>query len=239
MSNGRYCILDEKTRSKWLNIEVLPRNECANTATAIDEDSPEFHRFVANEELAFYQGNAVTWWNFYLTSRQSHKREAFNQVQRRDVNKSLSDKVGSKLNSSSSKDGINSVVTITIFHQPGCGASTSARQVLWDFHRKLRCIIVHRAIQPTVKEIVEVRQFGYAKDEDQIPPVLVLLDALDDIEVIDLIAQLENETKDNDCLTCIILHCKRTPDPDVMAKTNGMNSVIIEHKLTPTEWKLV
>nr|XP_054758356.1 sterile alpha motif domain-containing protein 9-like [Lytechinus pictus] len=230
-STGKSCILPDKIRSKWLNIEVLPRNECENTA--MNESSPGFQKFVSDQELAFYQGNEVSWWNFHL-SEDSTRKGGYNQVLRREASKSLNKVVKEKLKPSNPSDGSNSVVTITIFHEPGSGASTTSKQVLWDFHRKLRCITVKRVILATVEEILEVRKFGYGS-KDEIPPVLVLLDDMDDAEVMDLIAQLETATNDYGCLSCIILHCKRTSDPELVALNDGVNSVVLRHKLNKCE----
>ena len=232
MLGGKSCILQDYDRSKWLNIEVLPMNECENTA--VDEESPEFERDVEAQELTFYQGNAVTWWNFHHTDNRGNKKEGFNQVLRREVANEMNNKVKALLEPAKSKDASTRsppIVTVTIFYEPGSGASTSARQVLWDFHKRVRCVIVQRAIMPTIKEILAVQEYGYTN----VPPVIVLLDGLDDGEVVDLISALQNETKDNDQFSCIILHCKRTPDPVQMAKSNGKNSVVIKHKLTERE----
>ncbi|XP_030855686.1 sterile alpha motif domain-containing protein 9-like [Strongylocentrotus purpuratus] len=231
LSEGKTCIVPDKKRSRWLNIDVLPSNECEKTA--MYEDSPEYEKFVSQQELIFYQGNGVSWWNFHLTEGKE-KKQRFNQVLRREVSKTLNRLVKAKLKPTNPSDVSSSIVTITIFHEPGSGASTTARQVLWDFHRQLRCVIVQRAILPTVNEILEVREYGYGKLEE-VQPVLVLLDDMDDAEVIDLIAQLEVATNNKGCLSFIILHCKRTPDPGLVAKDNGVNSVVIEHKLNAQE----
>ncbi|XP_063958649.1 sterile alpha motif domain-containing protein 9-like [Lytechinus pictus] len=233
LSDGKTCILPDKKRSQWLNIDVLPSNECENTA--LEEEGPEFQKFVSEQELAFYQGNPVSWWNFHLTEGRG-KRQQFNQVLRRKVSKSLNTLVKSKLVPPNPNDGSGSIVTITIFHEPGSGASTAAKQVLWDFHRQFRCIIVQRAVLPTVDEILQVCHYGY-ESLGKAPPVLVLFDDADDAEVIDLIAQLEVATNNRDSLSIIMLHCKRTPDPELEAKDNGMNSVVIEHKLDDRERK--
>ncbi|XP_072173147.1 sterile alpha motif domain-containing protein 9-like [Diadema setosum] len=228
-SKKQACILPDKERSKWQNIEVLLLNECENPA--MDENSPEFQDLAMSEEHNFYRGNAVSWWNFFLTDEKVRER-GYNHVLQRDASKILQSKVETKLENMKNASG--PLVTFTVFHQPGSGASTAARQVMWNYHRQIRCVTVRRAIQPTVKEIVEVRHFGYSAVED-IPPVLVLLDDMDDSDVIDFIAQLKAVYKNEDSLTCVILHCKRTPDPEAMANCNGANSVVLKHKLSNRE----
>ncbi|XP_071476666.1 sterile alpha motif domain-containing protein 9-like [Diadema antillarum] len=230
-SKEQACILPDKERSKWQNIEVLLLNECENPA--MDENSPEFQDLVKSEEHNFFHGNAVSWWNFFLTDSEGRER-GYNHVLQRDASKLLQSKVETKLENRKNASG--PLVTFTVFHQPGSGASTAARQVMWHYHRQIRCVTVRRAIQPTVNEIVEVRRFGYSAVED-IPPVLILLDDMDDNDVIDFIAQLKDVYKNEDSLTCIILHCKRTPDPEAMASCNGANSVVLKHKLSNRERK--
>ncbi|XP_063958654.1 sterile alpha motif domain-containing protein 9-like [Lytechinus pictus] len=228
LSDGKVCNLPNKKRSQWLNIGVLPSNECENTD--MDEDGPKFKKFVSKQELTFYKGNDVSWWNFHLTEGRG-KKQRFNQVLRREVSKTLNELVKSKWKPANPNDGSSPIVTITIFHEPGSGASTTARQVLWDFHHQLRCVIVKRAVMRTVEEILEVRRYGYESSEEP-PPALVLLDDMDDTEVVDLIAQLERATNNNDCLSIILLQCKRTPNSELLAKDSV---VVMKHELNDQE----
>ncbi|XP_038046630.1 sterile alpha motif domain-containing protein 9-like [Patiria miniata] len=217
------CFLSEKQKDEWYDITVVCKNECENTD--MDDTSPSYQQFVKRKELDFYHGEKVDWWNFAIGEKEKKLRKTCGHVLKRKCFGDVLKKVRKPLESSKSGDSL--IVTVTLLHQPGAGGSTLARNVLWELHKDYRCVEVNRVTSRTVNQIMEVRQFGYGKEQARkIPPVCVLVDNLDDVEVLDLIADLEEKSKHvrvDGGAVCVVLHCKRNADPLTAIKTKGRN----------------
>ncbi|XP_072035535.1 sterile alpha motif domain-containing protein 9-like [Amphiura filiformis] len=215
LGGQRSVYLAERDAQKWKDISVVCQNECENTD--MNEDHPEFEAFSKGKELQLYKGHKPDWWNFELTDNSRFKDgKGYNHVLRRASYDKLQSKINSALQGSLSQDLI---ITITMFHQPGCGASTLARHQLWGFHKEYRCIYVDRVTSNTAKQILDVRKYKYP-DEESCLPVLVLADDLEDAELTELISDLENLSRDMIVrgVLCVLLHCKRTPNPQELLK---------------------
>ena len=219
----RSVYLGERDIKKWKDISVVCQNECKNTD--MDEDHPEFESFIKEKELQFYKGHKPDWWNFELTEGQYNGGNGYNHVLRRTRYDKLQSKITSALQGALSHDLI---ITITMFHQPGCGASTLARHQLWAFHEEYRCMIVDRVTSSTAKQILDVRKYKLRSDADCMP-VLVLVDDLEDSELTELITDLENLSKELIVrgVLCVLLHCKRTPDPESLLKRSDQRLAFI------------
>ncbi|XP_022107081.1 sterile alpha motif domain-containing protein 9-like isoform X2 [Acanthaster planci] len=232
------CFLSVKQKDEWNDITVVCKNECENTD--MDDTSPSYEQFVKRKELEFYRGEKVDWWNFAIGEKEEKLRRGCGQVLKRRGFGELLRKVSKPLNSSRMEESL--IVTVTLLHQPGAGGSTLARHVLWELHKHHRCVVVNRVTNNTVNQILEVRQCGYEKGySKKIPPVCVLVDNLDDVEVLDLIEDLEEKSKFmhvSGGTVCVLLHCKRNVDPHKMLKAKGKNNdlyVPLTQKLNPTE----
>ncbi|XP_038046656.1 sterile alpha motif domain-containing protein 9-like [Patiria miniata] len=234
------CFLSEKQKDEWNDITVVCKNECENTD--MDDTSPSYKQFVKRKELDFYHGEKVDWWNFAIGEKEKKLRKACGHVLKRKGFGDVLRKVKKPLDSSRSGDSL--IVTVTLLHQPGAGGSTLARHVLWELHKDYRCVVVNRVTSRTVNQLMEVRHYGYEKEHaKQIPPVCVLVDNLDDIEVLDLIADLEEKSKyvrvDGGAV-CVLLHCKRNADPDKAIKAKDRDPdlyIPLTQKLIQTEKK--
>ncbi|XP_038046657.1 sterile alpha motif domain-containing protein 9-like [Patiria miniata] len=232
------CFLSEKQKDEWNDITVVCKNECENTD--MDDTSPSYQQFVKRKELDFYHGEKVDWWNFAIGEKEIKLRKTCGHVLKRKGFGDVLRKVKKPLDSSRSGDSL--IVTVTLLHQPGAGGSTLARHVLWELHKDYRCVVVNRVTSRTVNQLMEVRHFGYEKEHvRQIPPVCVLVDNLDDVEVLDLIADLEEKSKHvrvDGGAVCVLLHCKRNADPlkAITAKDRDPDLYIpLTQKLNQTE----
>ncbi|XP_071506647.1 sterile alpha motif domain-containing protein 9-like [Diadema antillarum] len=234
-SKGQPCHVPGKVRMSWQDLDIITWDDCR--CDSIKSDSKEFKEFVEKKKLEFYQGCSSDWWPFYLT--EYHKKDL---VLRRKCAEELKKKVTGILTASPdggyTGGGVDTVVTIDIFHDPGSGGSTCARQVLWDFHQKLRCVSVRRVVPDTMAAILAVRRYGYSDDEKEanIPPILVLIDKSSSKTIKYLMSQAKMKTKGLHQLVCIFLCCRRTDASMQCGKDGDENlSICVEHKLTEEE----
>ncbi|XP_071801500.1 sterile alpha motif domain-containing protein 9-like [Asterias amurensis] len=227
------CFLSDKQREEWNDITVIYKNECENTD--MDESNPGYEKFAQRKELSFYHGEKVDWWNFALGDKLigggcGHvlKRKGFGE---------LLQKMIKPLNSRKFND--SKIVTVTLLHEPGAGGSTLARHVFWGLHREHRCIVINKVTNSTVNQVMEVRRYGYEnRDAEEIPPICVLVENLDDMELTDLIAELEEVSKGIDVghgAVCVLLHCKRSVMSFKITQDKSSLEVALYHKLDPSE----
>ena len=231
VSNGPPCPVTRNQVSRWQqNIEVLSATQCEMEFK--DVNNAKLRKLSEKKESHFYAGNGVGWENFYLTDRDRYRE--FDHVHRRDCCKELQSKVNSKLQETPGEDR-STIVCLSVLHQPGAGGSTCARQVLWDCRKRYRCAVVKNTGIPTVRDIVHVRRYPHLQKATNTPPVIILMDNIDDEETDKFLSELQDATEDEPGLACLVLRCKRTSEPDEMAMNHGPDSVIVRHKLTLEE----
>nr|XP_054752959.1 sterile alpha motif domain-containing protein 9-like isoform X2 [Lytechinus pictus] len=228
------CELMKKHQSQWSDITVLAKNECENTS--MDESNPNFLDFVQEKESRFYQGHGVDWWNFYLSEDKFNRGKGYNHVLKRQNYTRLHDNVLKILASPGKK--VDHISMATVFHEPGAGGTTVAKNLLWDFHRDYRCAVVNRVTNDTVTQIVAFHKYGY--EEGQKPgPVVLLLENLESETMRSFLISLERETRylEVNGVAFVLIHCKRTSDPQHLLKNEGSKllCVCIKHKLTDRE----
>ncbi|XP_038071589.1 sterile alpha motif domain-containing protein 9-like [Patiria miniata] len=213
------CFLSEKQKEQWDDITVVCKNECENTD--MDESSQDYQKFAEKKEVNFYRGAKVDWWNFSIGEREMNLHRGCGHVLKRKGFGEMSRKVRKPLDSSKAKESL--IVTVTLLHQPGAGGTTLARHVLWELRHDFRCIVVNRVTKNTVNQIMGVRRHGYNEDSTEstqkIPPVCVLVDDIDEVELLDLIDELKDVSRDmhlDGGAVCVLLHCKRCSEPETL-----------------------
>nr|XP_025041503.1 sterile alpha motif domain-containing protein 9-like [Pelodiscus sinensis] len=133
-----------------------------------------------------------------------------------------------------------SVAKIKIFHQPGSGGSTIARQVLWKRRKDLRCAVVKSTypVATVCQHAVNFREY----DENDVKnslPVLLLVEDYDE----DYLEELKYDLTDamaarrshfsKPCF--ILMGCKRSNVPEKLCKASPLDTVAVTHKLTDQE----
>ncbi|XP_072047434.1 sterile alpha motif domain-containing protein 9-like [Amphiura filiformis] len=215
VDSTRKCTLPERARDKWTNIFVLCSNQCENTSKK--EDDYDFEDFRKTTELAFYRGGTVDWWNFRLSEAEYNGGKGFNHVLKRSSHESLRRKVQDAMDRFHHVSHSQCpIVTFTISHQPGAGGTTMCRHILWDFHRKYRCLIVNKVTEDTTKQILEIYHYGYSENQTTRVPIIVLIEG-DLPEVQQVVKELiEAVSWDLDVTNvfCVVLHCQRNADVD-------------------------
>ena len=211
-------------------IEIVSAKECEE----LNNLRPEKRSVLSSKvEIDFYRGYPVTWLNFWFTDAQK------NHVLRRDNYADLKNLIEKPYIGGNG----GKVQTITIYHHIGAGASTMARQALWDFrcnaHFPYRCAVVTKIDGSTFKELLQLRKIGYGEEsEAQSPPVLALVEDTDDFLFRELRSQVvEHASKlpRTNLPVCLFLYCKPTQKPLHCQLKEPGTSVFLEQHLSEKE----
>ncbi|KAL1278016.1 hypothetical protein QQF64_024689 [Cirrhinus molitorella] len=230
VSNNGVCFIKPVDVQYMNSLEVVHVNQCDETNVNVMEQEE-----IQKTEQYFYKGGKLDWMNLWLADRNQCgeviKREAYAEI-----NKMLEDlERGDSLK--------RSIENINIHHQPGSGGSTVARQILWNWRKKMRCAVVRQSYQATTVCEHAVKLWNYKEvDKNDCLPVLLLLEDYNADYQDDLRRELSNAVttmKISPSKLCfIILCCKRSLDPERMCKALPLRTVGVTHKLSSAEKKL-
>ncbi|XP_016359552.1 sterile alpha motif domain-containing protein 9-like [Sinocyclocheilus anshuiensis] len=222
------CFLDTREEEMRCSLEILSLNHC-------EETSPEFIESEKETiEQQFYHGGKVTWINLWLADK-----NIVGEVIQRDAYSEVNSLVKDCLCWSLDRAPIS---CINIYHHPGSGGSTVARQILWNNRRDLRCAVVKPSYSATVvsEDAIWLREYE-EKDPQKCLPVLLLFEDCDQEYLEDVKHELEvavNTKKIARGTLCfILLSCRRSHNPEKMCKESVQQNVSITHKLSETEKK--
>ncbi|XP_060757328.1 sterile alpha motif domain-containing protein 9-like isoform X1 [Neoarius graeffei] len=220
------CRLETCEEERMCSLEILGVNQCEDSSLEYIESEKE------KIEREFYLGGKVTWMNFWLAEKnfvgEMIQRDAYSEVTRR---------LGDILKWSLDQMPIDN---INIYHHPGSGGSTVARQVLWNQRKELRCAVVKPSYSAgTVAEhAVKLREYE-EKDPQKCLPVLLLIEDCDK----EYLEDLKNELgvavytkKIGQGIPCfILLSCRRSHTPEDLCKGSPLLNVSVTHKLSAEE----
>ncbi|KAJ8302519.1 hypothetical protein KUTeg_018915 [Tegillarca granosa] len=221
-SSGAFCILREKTKNELCDISVLSSKECDDSAILSDPDKREKLR--RNVEENFFIGKEVTWWNLWF--QQDH-------VLQRSQHKKLMKMVRHALDGNGMEED-SKVGVVNLFHQPGSGGTTSAKQVLWDLKTEYRCCYIKQLSEDTCDQITALRIF---EDPETPKPPLVLIDNGDEEKIQNLYSRLEDKaliaSRSNPLkVFCVLLLCTRRVN---LPKQINNRSISLKHELDEKE----
>ncbi|XP_023279079.1 sterile alpha motif domain-containing protein 9-like [Seriola lalandi dorsalis] len=222
------CLLETNKEEQMGSLEILTVNHCDETSEDfIDEKK-------ANIEQQFYRGGRVTWLNFWLGERK-HVGEVIERDAYHDVSKLLKDVL--KRNPDQPP-----VTNINIYHHPGSGGSTVARQVLWNNRKDLRCAVVKPSYSASVvaQHAVDLREYEEKGPQSCLPVLLLIEDSdkeyLDDLKN-ELEVAINSKRVQNETLCFILLSCRRSHDPESRCKEFSLQNVAVTHQLSAVEKK--
>ncbi|KAK7174134.1 hypothetical protein R3I93_001347 [Phoxinus phoxinus] len=222
------CFLDIREEETRCSLEILSLNHCEETSPDVMESEKE------KIEQQFYHGGKVTWMNLWLADK-----KIIGEVIQRDAYNEVNNMVKDCLCWSLDRAPIS---CINIYHHPGSGGSTVARQVLWNNRRDLRCAVVNHSKSASVvsEDAVWLREYE-EKDPQKCLPVLLLFEDCDQEYLEDVKNELEvavNTKKIARGTLCfILLSCRRSHNPEKMCRESPQQNVSITHKLSETEKK--
>ena len=163
--NGKLKEVPIKTVLSWDDLEVY----CPNPRLPTSAEA------IAKERDAFYKGAQASQMNLY------HEHS---------IPRSLEEKVNTKLEkalNSLSKESIDAnyyVKTVTVSYEPGSGATTLCRRIIWSKRNEYRCALVKAITQSTDFQIEKLHNIGYDEmNKIYSLPVLVLVDNFPESDV--------------------------------------------------------
>ncbi|KAM9843502.1 sterile alpha motif domain-containing protein 9-like isoform 1-T2 [Aulostomus maculatus] len=220
------CVLDTPTEEQMFSLEILTVDHCDETCKdSINDEKGKI-------ESQFYHGGRVTWLNFWLA-----EQKYVGEVIERDAYKEVSNLLDEALTIDEDQTPVKS---INIFHHPGSGGSTVARQVMWNRRKDLRCAVVKPSHQFDIvaQHAVELREYQ-EKDPQRCLPVMLLIEDSDQEYLDDLRNELEvamNVKRIKCGRPCfILLSCRRSHNPEKMCKNFPLQNVSVTHKLSGIE----
>lgn len=220
------CLLETHEEEQMYSLEVVTADHCVDTTDDFINDEK------ANIESQFYRGGRLTWLNLWL-AEQKYVGDVIERDAYYEVSKLLNDALKGNTDQAS-------VGCLNIYHHPGSGGSTVARQVLWNNRKQLRCAVVKisYSIDVVAQHAIKLREYE-EKDQTKCLPVLLLIEDFEKDYIDDLRNELEfalNVKKIPYGMLCfIILSCRRSNDPETKCKESALQNVSITHKLSPQE----
>lgn len=226
-STGSSSVLLAKKDEELMTVlDILCENECENTEIETTDSFKEFKREIEED---FYRGGQVSWWNFYF----SENRDGLPFIKR--------DKYNELYDLITPVQGYTyPCVMISLFHHPGCGATTLAMHVLWNLRRKFRCAVVKNNMatnNEVATQVMKLFMYGKAEEQSEYTPVLLLVDNWDDVEDLKQCI-LASVRKRQSSVIVIILNCERTQFPGESCRTSRLSNVFITNKLSTQEQNL-
>ena len=219
-SLGTFITFPKNEENQMTDLEILASNECEEDDLGKDEIN--LKNYIDKVEENFYRGAEVSWWNFW----------AEDQVLRRDKHSALMQIVQhALLGNLQDEDFVGHLI---LYHQPGAGGTTTAKQILWDLRQIYRCAIIRTVSSQTVDQIFKLRSY---QNTSTPKPVLLLADNLEQYE--NLVAELQEKVKRwcrdrrDRSLMCVILYCMRRST--MPQKYDERRCVLLKHELYPKE----
>ncbi|XP_056005998.1 sterile alpha motif domain-containing protein 9-like isoform X2 [Ostrea edulis] len=198
-SSGALVHVNERLLDSLDNLSILSANQCENKKFKNIKDRKQFAR---EQELQFYKGKHVTWWNFYFENHVC-ERHKFHHLQERAQDLLLH-----------AKEETRKIVTFTIAHEPGVGATTLGHKLLWHFRRKYRCCVIQKISETTISHIYSLWQYMENNTDESLPqPVVLLLDDIQtELSLTDFTRLLNLEFRKrglNKGMGCLLMICQR------------------------------
>ncbi|XP_061567185.1 sterile alpha motif domain-containing protein 9-like [Cololabis saira] len=220
------CLLETQLEEQMYCLEILTVDHCDETTKDFINEEKE------NIERQFYRGGRVNWLNFWLA-----ENKYVEEVIERDAYLETCKILNDALRCNADQSPVNCV---NIYHHPGSGGSTVARQVLWNNRKDLRCALVKPSYPASMvaQHAVALREYE-EKDPQKCLPVLLLIEDTEKDYVDDLRNELEGAIHikqiQNGTPCFILLSCRRSPDPQRRCKESPLQNVSVTHKLSNQE----
>lgn len=199
-SSGAQVPAEERFVETLADLSILSAKQCEFKKFKNVKTRRQFAR---EQELQFYKGQEVTWWNFYFE----------NHVCLRNRYVTLQQKAQTLL--SHAKEETRKVVPLIIAHEPGAGATTLGHQLLWHFRQKYRCCVIQKLSEMTIMHVLSLWKYKEDERSESPPnPIVLLLDEIvqTQLSLSEFTRQLNIEfrkTEFNNGMNCLIIVCQR------------------------------
>ncbi|XP_020638262.3 sterile alpha motif domain-containing protein 9-like [Pogona vitticeps] len=230
VSTKGICSLPPLEEEKMYSLEIL----CADQCDDIKLDLLSAKEIEEIDEH-FYRGKKVSWKNFWLADKRKCE-EIIEREACKEASRMLNDILwGNQFR--------YPVTKLKVFHHPGSGGSTVARQVLWKQRKDLRCAVI-RTMYPVATVCQHAVDFRHYDERDlrSSLPVLLLVEDYDEEYLDELYYSLTDAMGPNirhpSRPSFILLCCKRSNVPNKLCKASHQDTVAVTHKLTDQEKNL-
>ncbi|XP_020384772.2 sterile alpha motif domain-containing protein 9-like isoform X1 [Rhincodon typus] len=227
VSTRGLCLLKTTDEERMFTLEILSVNQCEEYKIDVQDQTE-----ITKIERDFYRGGKISWLNLMLA-----ERGYCEAVIQRNAYKEVVNIIDGMLKGSSGKQ---LVTTVHVFHHPGSGGSTVARQVLWNFRKQLRCATVKLscAVGKICEHAIQLLEYE-ENDLTQCLPVLLLLedadeDYFDEIKH-ELIPAIGSKMVNIVRPLFILMNCRRSNNAEKLCKNIPLEAVAVTHKLTEEE----
>ena len=156
--SGKFKEVLNKMIHSWDDLEVYSPNP--RLPSSVEE--------IENERNAFYKGGQASQTNLF------HNHS---------IQRTLEDRINTKIEqaldglSNPTKDLTCHAETVTVPYEPGSGATTLCRRILWNKRNNFRCAIVKAITNATDYQIEKLQRIVYDEENVQFaPPCLILVD---------------------------------------------------------------
>ncbi|XP_076444629.1 sterile alpha motif domain-containing protein 9-like [Babylonia areolata] len=216
------CFMKEREMNELSDLEILSMKQCEEDHL-VKRGIPEvIDKKKRKMEIDFYRGKQVSWWNFYFGDHVLRRTE-FND---------LLMQVNQRLEGDIPED--EKVAVISLLHQRGAGGSTTAREILWEKRKEVRCCVIKRITDQTCDQIARFRNF---QEQSQPQPPLVLIDNEDEEKVFQLCSQMNEkarrEARDRGIhVFCVLIICVRMVE---FPRKRDRSKVMLGHALQTNE----
>ncbi|XP_040886803.1 sterile alpha motif domain-containing protein 9-like isoform X2 [Toxotes jaculatrix] len=174
-------------------------------------------------EENFYRGAPPTWLNFHISEQAESKGTGTPFIKRDGCTKLVE-----QINKSRKRPGIH---TVKLFHQPGCGGTTLAMQVLWDLRKSFRCAVLTDStsdITHVAKEVVNLFTAGSRGYQNTVLLLLSSEQILENLQESIMKTIAEQKIKIH-MTVAILLSCVRKEE------VGESDSVVLKRQLSDTE----
>ena len=162
--SGLKAVLNKAIHS-WDDLEVyFPNPRLPRLAEAIEKERDAFYKGAQVSQVSLFYDHSIP----------------------RSLEKEVNTKVGSALKflSKENVDASFYVKTITVSYEPGSGATTLCRRILWSKRKEYRCAVVKAITCSTDYQIEKLQSIGYEERNMMFSlPVLVLVDNFPESDV--------------------------------------------------------
>ncbi|XP_073351088.1 sterile alpha motif domain-containing protein 9-like [Pagrus major] len=229
--NRGLCFMKSVDEAMLDSLEIISVDQCDETKVEIMSEDE-----IQQIEMYFYRGGKIDWINFWLADKQRCgniiKKDAYKEAS------TILDDIVHR-----AKD-IRPIESVNIYHHPGSGGSTVARQILWSWKEKVRCAVVKQSKEITTvcEHAVRLREHD-EKDKNNCLPVLLLLEDRKADYIDDLRREFGNvitTKKISPSVLCfILLICNRSNDPEGMCRASPSQTVAVTHELKDAEKQFI
>ncbi|XP_076444627.1 sterile alpha motif domain-containing protein 9-like [Babylonia areolata] len=233
-SSGSTVLLKERKKNEWSDLEILSTNQCSDERDDLlkkgDDDDLRAKNRQTEEE--YYRGAQVSWWNFLF------KKHVLEREQVKELQEMAEDYLSGNNIPKNERVGV-----VNLFHQPGAGATTIARQVLWNLKSKYRCCVVKQITDQTSDHIANLR--GFEEEQQSALPPIVLVDNEDIDKICQLRSQLNEKArrlarggKAVHNVFCVLIVCRRITHRFSKGRAipyQDKACVMLDHELKPED----